>query len=205
MKMQIAFYFDQNLCTGCDVCIVACKNWHDVPPGPASWRRVTTIEKGTYPDVFLAFLATSCYHCANPACITACPANAITKRQTDGVVVVDRDSCIGKDAWGFCKEACPYDAPQFGAENDARMQICNFCYDDRLLKGKPPICVAACPMRALDFGPIDELEKKYDKPGDAEGFVYSQELCPSIIIKPKKSNIESNVKITVSPNAAALK
>jgi anaerobic dimethyl sulfoxide reductase subunit B (iron-sulfur subunit) len=38
--MQLAFYFDQTRCTGCYTCAVACKDWHDVPAGPASWMRV---------------------------------------------------------------------------------------------------------------------------------------------------------------------
>ena len=32
---------------------------------------------------------------------------------------------------------------------------------DRIEKGQLPACVAACPMRALDFGPIEELRAKY--------------------------------------------
>ena len=39
--MQLAFYFDQTRCTGCYACVVACKDWHDIPAGPASWMRVT--------------------------------------------------------------------------------------------------------------------------------------------------------------------
>ncbi|ESH17933.1 anaerobic dimethyl sulfoxide reductase, partial [Salmonella enterica subsp. enterica serovar Gaminara str. ATCC BAA-711] len=30
---------------------------------------------------------------------------------------------------------------------------------DRVADGKKPICVESCPLRALDFGPIDELRK----------------------------------------------
>ena len=89
--MQLGFYFDQTRCIGCFTCIVACKDWNDVPAGPASWRRVITIEKGTYPDLFVAFLSTACYHCANPACSAACPVGAISKRDNDGVVIVDSD------------------------------------------------------------------------------------------------------------------
>ncbi|WP_342666912.1 4Fe-4S dicluster domain-containing protein, partial [Salmonella enterica] len=33
---------------------------------------------------------------------------------------------------------------------------CDGCYD-RVAEGKKPICVESCPLRALDFGPIDEL------------------------------------------------
>ena len=32
---------------------------------------------------------------------------------------------------------------------------------DRLEKGLSPICVLSCSMRALEFGPIEELKKKY--------------------------------------------
>ena len=182
--MQMGFYFDQTRCTGCYTCVVACKDWHDVPAGPASWRRVATIEKGEYPNVFVAFLATSCYHCDQPACAAACPAEAITKRKRDGIVVVDQKKCLGKDQCDLCIQACPYEAPQFGAESKAKMQMCNLC-PDRLKEGKKPICVAGCPMRALDAGPLEELKALYGETSEAEGFVFSSELKPSIVFKPK--------------------
>ncbi len=34
--MQLTFYFDQSRCTGCETCVVACKDWHDLPAGSAS-------------------------------------------------------------------------------------------------------------------------------------------------------------------------
>jgi anaerobic dimethyl sulfoxide reductase subunit B (iron-sulfur subunit) len=64
------------------------------------------------------------------------------------------------------------------------MQMCDFCID-RLTEGKKPICVAACPMRALDAGPIDELAAKYGSDKEAVGFVYSDGLDPSVVFKPK--------------------
>ena len=182
--MQTGFYFDQTRCTGCYACVVACKDWHDVPAGPASWIRVETIEKGKFPNVFVAFFTHLCYHCSEPACITACPVEAITKREEDGLVLVDRDKCLGKDNCDMCLQACVYKAPQFGAEQNAKMQKCNLC-TDRLAEGKPPICVAGCPMRALDAGPIEELITRYGDVREAEGFIYSSELKPSIIFKPK--------------------
>ena len=183
--MQVGFYFDQTRCDGCFACIVACKDWNDVDAGPASWRRVITIEKGKYPDLFVAFLSTACYHCAKPVCILACPANAISKREVDGVVVVDRDACLGKDNCTKCLSACPHDAPQFGAEENAKMQKCHFCID-RLAGNKKPACVDACTMRALDAGPMEELRRKYGDIRDANGFVYSEKLIPSVVFKPKR-------------------
>jgi len=183
--MQMGFYFDQTRCTGCFTCVVACKDWNDVEAGPATWRRVTTLEKGRYPDLFVAFLSTSCYHCAKPACVSACPVSAISKREHDGVVVVDREACLGRDGCEMCLQACPYDAPQFGAEENPKMQMCHFCLD-RLAGGKKPVCVDACPMRAMDAGTIEELRGKYGDIREAEGFVYSEKLIPSIVFKPKK-------------------
>ena len=183
--MQMGFYFDQTRCNGCFTCIVACKDWNDVDAGPASWRRVTTIEKGKYPNLFVAFLATACYHCAEPACVAACPVGAISKRELDGVVVVNQKTCLGKDNCDMCLQACPYDAPQFGAGENPKMNKCHFCLD-RLEEGKKPACVDACPVRAMDAGPIEELRAKYGDVREAEGFVYSEELAPSIIFKPKK-------------------
>ncbi|MBI2957629.1 MAG: 4Fe-4S dicluster domain-containing protein [Chloroflexi bacterium] len=183
--MQMGFYFDQTRCTGCYTCIVACKDWHDVPAGPAAWRQVATFEKGRYPELFVAHLATSCYHCASPACADACPTGAITKREADGVVVVDREACLGHDRCDMCFQACPYGAPQFGAEENAKMQKCNFCVD-RLAEGKLPICVAGCPMRALDSGPLEQMKARAGTSLDAEGFVRDDALGPCIVFKPMR-------------------
>ncbi len=184
--MQIGFYIDQTRCTGCWTCTVACKDWHDIPAGPVKWRRPLVVEKGKYPDIFVAFLTLSCLHCEKPACIKACPANAISKRAGDGIVIIDREACLGKDECGLCQETCPYEAIGFGEEEGAKAQKCDLCAE-RWAEGKKPICVEACPMRALDAGPLDELEKKYGKVKESEGFVYSTETRPSVTFKPRLS------------------
>ena len=173
--MQTGFYFDQTRCVGCCTCIVACKDWHNIPAGPASWRRVITIEKGTYPDLFLAFLSTACHHCSTPACIPACPVDAITKRNEDGVVVVNHDMCLGKEKCSQCLDACPYDAPQFGAEENAMMQKCDFCFD-RLSDNKKPICVDACPLGII------EIEERFNKSGVFPASVVHAERCTGCAI-----------------------
>jgi anaerobic dimethyl sulfoxide reductase subunit B (iron-sulfur subunit) len=183
--MQFGFYFDQTRCIGCYTCVVACKDWHNVEAGPANWRRVIIIEHGRFPNLFVAFLSAACYHCAHPACISACPAGAINKRERDGIVVVDREKCQGKDDCGLCKEACPYEAPQFGAEENAKMQMCNFCLD-RLAVSKKPICVGACRTRALDAGPIGELRTKYGDQKEATGFTHSARIMPSVLFRTKR-------------------
>ena len=184
--MQLGFYFDQTRCTGCHACNVACKDWHDIDAGPVNWMKVTTIEEGKFPDVFVAWLALSCCHCEQPDCVAACPVGAIAKRTDDGIVVVDRELCLGKDKCDLCLEACPYGVPQFGAEDNAKMQKCDLCLE-RVTQDQQPICVEACPMWALDFGPLDQLKAKYGEATEAVGFARSPETGPAIIFKPKKT------------------
>ncbi len=199
--MQYGFHFNQNRCTGCFICVVACRDWNDVPAGPASWLRIQTTEKGIFPDVFVACLPITCFHCAQPTCIPACPVDAITKREEDGIVVVDREACLGKDSCTLCFDACPHDAPQFGDEAGAKMQKCDLC-EERLAEDLKPICVDSCPVRALAAGPIDELRTEYGDARDADGFVYSEDPGPSIIFKPRKDTKGLAVKkVDIRPSA----
>ncbi len=182
---QLGFYFDQTRCTGCYTCSVACKDWHDLDAGPINWMRVEVHEKGRFPDLFMAYTAFPCFHCQEPACILACPADAIIKRESDGIVSVDQDKCLGnEECRTLCLNACPWNAPQFGPEENAKMQKCDFC-SHRLDNGQQPICVEACPMYALETGPLDELEADYGKIKEAEGFKYSDRFKPSVVFKPK--------------------
>ena len=185
--MQMYFYFDQTRCTGCSTCVVACKNWHGIPAGPSSWIEMTSLESGVYPHVSLSHMFNACWHCAEPACVKACPASAIIKRQEDGITTVDGDACIGGELCRFaCLRACPYKIPQFGLEPNPKMQKCGLCLE-RWSESKRPICVEACPMRALDAGPEDELKARFGSLRKAEGFVYTGRLKPSVIFRPKPS------------------
>ncbi len=51
------------------------------------------------------YLARLCNHCSYPACLAACPRNAIYKRPEDGIVLIDQSECRG---YRKCVEACPY-------------------------------------------------------------------------------------------------
>ena len=85
---------------------------------------------------------------------------------------------------GMCLVACSYDAPQFGAEDNAKMQKCTLCLEE-WVENKKPVCVRACPTRALDAGPLEELRAKYGDVREAVGFTYSEKSKPAIVFKPK--------------------
>jgi anaerobic dimethyl sulfoxide reductase subunit B (iron-sulfur subunit) len=151
MSKQLGFYYDSSQCLQCYACEVACRSDHDVGLG-VRWRRVWSRWYGEFPNPANIPLSSACLHCEKPSCLSACPANAIEKRAEDGVVVVHRDDCIGCQT--NCTEACPYGAPQFGA--DGRMEKCNLC-TDRTQVGLEPACVATCASGALKYGEIGAL------------------------------------------------
>jgi anaerobic dimethyl sulfoxide reductase subunit B (iron-sulfur subunit) len=168
MATQYAFYYDQNRCMGCSTCVVSCKDWNQVEPGQARWRRLRVVEEGAFPQTAVFSLAMGCNHCQDPACVKACPIGAIYKRPEDGIVLVDRSRC---QSLRSCEARCPYGAPQFGSDTQEPvqdpswtvahpMQKCTFCVD-RWAAGKKPACVDSCPQRAIDAGTVEEIKAKY--------------------------------------------
>ncbi|STF81737.1 anaerobic dimethyl sulfoxide reductase subunit B [Escherichia coli] len=182
MTTQYGFFIDSSRCTGCKTCELACKDYKDLTP-EVSFRRIYEYAGGDWQEdngvwhqnVFAYYLSISCNHCEDPACTKVCPSGAMHKRE-DGFVVVDEDVCIG---CRYCHMACPYGAPQYN-ETKGHMTKCDGCYD-RVAEGKKPICVESCPLRALDFGPIDELRKKTWRSGGrcavAASSLYQTEYC----------------------------
>ena len=178
---QYSFLIDLSRCIGCQACVIACKQWHDIAPGPVKWMRVHQWEKGTFPNTRLHILPITCFHCENPVCVKACPHQALSKESKYGAVLVDQSKCSGERK---CWQACPYGAPQFERdEPGSKMSKCNMCLD-RLEQGLKPICVLSCSMRALEFGPLDELKKKYGNQVQIEDLPRNSLTQPSVIFKP---------------------
>ena len=82
-QQQLGFVHNNVDCIGCRACEIACKDKNGLPAGPR-FRRVQYIEGGTYPDVFAYKVNMSCNHCAEPACLPACPTGAIWKDGASG-------------------------------------------------------------------------------------------------------------------------
>jgi anaerobic dimethyl sulfoxide reductase subunit B (iron-sulfur subunit) len=152
--MKLGFYFDMNRCIGCYTCQIACKDKNDLEVGPV-FRHVRNFEVGEYPEATVYHYSSSCNHCANPACVAACP-NGAAYIDEEGAVIIDAELC---DGCQNCVMACPYQVPQY-METEGIVRKCDFCREYRE-QGKNPVCVDACLTRCLDWGDVEELKAKY--------------------------------------------
>lgn len=192
---QYGFFIDLSRCIGCNACVIACKQWHNLEPGPAKWMRVYQWEKGAFPNIELHTLPLMCMHCQNPLCAEACPNKAIHKEEKYGAVILDESKCTGEHK---CFEACPYGSPQFASDKShEKMSKCNMCID-RLEQGLNPICVLSCSMRALEFGPLEELKKKYEK--STQVSPVPSDYAPCRIACPAGVDAEGYIKLIAEGN-----
>ncbi len=179
--LRWGFLVDTEKCVGCGFCVKACKLENEVPydaPVSRTWveRYIVTKDGQTHIDSPMAgrdgfidpevrdeaidpaeitkafFVPKLCNQCDNPACVQVCPVGA-TYQTKDGVVLVDRDWCIG---CGYCIMACPYGVRFFHPVYKVA-EKCNFCYH-RISKGLKSACVEACPFGARQIGNLKNPE-----------------------------------------------
>lgn len=180
MSKRYALLVDLRRCVGCTSCQVSCKMENSVPVG--NFRaKVDFADTGEFPKAKRHFFPKLCNNCDNPPCVKPCPVKkprngATYKRKEDGVVMVDRDLCIG---CGRCVDACPYGArflhPHLPVKNDPKpfaksvpevkgksakelrvVDKCDYC-SHRLAAGiEEPACVRNCVGRARIFGDLND-------------------------------------------------
>ena len=178
--MQIGFYFDQSRCTGCYACVAACRSWKELGQKIPDLIEIVSQEQGEFPDVSLSHLFLTCFHCAEPTCIPACPNGLLMKRTEDGIVVItDPEQCT---SCGLCVEACPYDAPKMVSDGKVNIVKCDLCLD-RLGEDRAPACVATCPTEALTVGSMEQLITKHSELRELEGFTDYRQTNPQIVFR----------------------
>ena len=120
---RMKFLCDAERCIECNGCVTACKQEHDIPWG-VNRRRVVTINDGVPGE---RSISVACMHCSDAPCMAVCPVDCFY-RTDDGVVLHDKDLCIG---CGYCFYACPFGAPQFPQAGAfgvrGKMDKCTFC------------------------------------------------------------------------------
>ena len=129
-------------------------NWEEILGTEFSKRSKDTnfedVQKemyGQFENTFMMYLPRLCEHCLNPACVAACPAGSIYKREEDGVVLIDQDKCRG---WRMCVSACPYKKIYYNWKS-GKSEKCILCYP-RLESGQPTVCSETCVGRIRYLG-----------------------------------------------------
>ncbi|RJP74941.1 MAG: 4Fe-4S dicluster domain-containing protein [Candidatus Zixiibacteriota bacterium] len=134
-----------DLCTGCRACEIACAVAHSQAgtlagalfedPPPRSRIRVEYA-----PGVKLPL---NCRHCAEPDCLFACKAGAVSKDPQTGQVAVDLRQCVG--CW-MCVMVCPFGTVTADLDR-GKANKCDLCAG----RASGPACVEACPTKALEY------------------------------------------------------
>lgn len=106
------------------------------PTGSIENRARISGEGAVLPEhaTWFFYLPRLCNHCEYPACLAACPRNAIYKRKEDGIVLIDQSRCRG---YRKCVAACPYKRPMFRPTTRIS-EKCIACYPRVAGKSEPP-------------------------------------------------------------------
>lgn len=176
---QKGMLVDITRCVGCGMCERACqRKWGldgSAPEGGLSPQRWTYVQEARV-AAGTRYARHQCFHCLEPACVSACPVAALRKT-AQGAVVYDEGRCIG---CRYCMVACPFQIPRYewGSWNPA-VAKCQFCFD-LVAQGKEPACAAACPFGATQFGDRDRLlaearERIASNPGRYVPHIYGEQ------------------------------
>ena len=202
---KLGLVIDLDICVGCHACAVNCKEWnsggHSAPmtdwnaysgtesqdgDDTGAWgvwfNRVHTYEVSEGSQSRTVHFPRSCLHCEEPACVTVCPTGASYKREEDGIVLVNPDTCIGCK---LCSWACPYGAREYD-QTDGVMKKCTLCidkiYNENLEEvDRVPACVSTCPAGARHFGDFNDPNSEVSVlVKDRQGY----DLLPELGYKP---------------------
>jgi len=96
-----------------------------------------------------------CLHCEDAPCVLVCPTEAMTKLGPGEPVICNGERCIG---CSLCVLACPYGVLRLDRLG-RKVLKCDLCMD-RLGRGLEPACAEACPSLAIQFLPLEEIDRR---------------------------------------------
>lgn len=143
---------DTKKCQGCSTCMLACSLAHEGKLNMSLGRiqvQQNPFEK--FPD---DLRIDQCRQCTYPACVEACPTQALHADEETGVRLVSSEKCIGCQR---CLMACPYETTSTTWNHvDGHAQKCDLCLDtphweqEGGINGKQA-CISVCPTDAIAF------------------------------------------------------
>lgn len=166
--------YDATLCVGCKACVSACKQANNNPPEFSTVDHLWDTPLDTTGHTFnlikmyrngtmdvkdqeqngYAFMKTSCMHCGDPSCVSACPVSAMEKDPVTGIVAYDAEKCIG---CRYCVAACPFGIPKYQYDSPTgqigKCELCRHRYKD----GNYSACAEVCPTGATLYGKTSDL------------------------------------------------
>jgi Fe-S-cluster-containing dehydrogenase component len=196
-ETKLGLVIDLDICVGCHACAVNCKEWnaggHSAPltdyepygadPSGVWFNRIHSFEVlSENGDGRTVHFPKSCLHCEDAPCVTVCPTGASYKREEDGIVLVNADTCIGCK---LCSWACPYGAREYDTDQGV-MKKCTLCidkiYNENLdVESRVPACVSTCPAGARHFGDLGDPASEVSRLVAARG---GYDLMPEQGCKP---------------------
>jgi len=140
--------------------------------------------KFEFEKTFMAYLPRICEHCLNPGCVASCPSGAIYKREDDGIVLVDQETCR---SWRMCITGCPYKKIYFNWKT-YKAEKCIFCFP-RVEVGQPTVCSETCSGRVRYMGVVlyDADKVKEAAATTKEEELYQAQL--DVFLDPKDSEV----------------
>ncbi|MHB8171969.1 MAG: 4Fe-4S dicluster domain-containing protein [Thermincolia bacterium] len=150
---------------------------------PYNWTYVQPVKVEHGGKEWELFIQRRCMHCDNPPCANLCPFGVQNKTEK-GPVVIDTNYCFGG---AKCRDACPWNIPQRQAGVGIYMKIapgvigggvmykCDMCRD-LVEKGQKPVCVDACPQKAINYGDKEEMRRlAQERAKEVGGFIYGDQ------------------------------
>jgi Fe-S-cluster-containing dehydrogenase component len=119
---------------------------------PRRVRRLYVRESMTDGRVAVRYYTIACQHCAEAACVKACPRGCYFREESSGFVLQNAVACTH---CGQCAAACPFHAIAFA--RDGRAYKCDVCLERRAA-GQTPRCVESCRVGAITAETSDASE-----------------------------------------------